>query len=353
MSETQNVFDVIGTYFINVYWFELYKYAIDAFTQQKFPTQEDAYKNTMDRYCNAFTRKPQPHEKANAHYDKIVRDIHKRFQHWFKMPNLSLAGFVDTVTRQLIPKEFYSQLGRQDQNKNIVFNRAMTRALTEFTVYIASEGAKDVLYGRGQGARQYMRQWKLKFIELLFKERDTLYSHFMASKNGVDIDKPTDSINRKALEIMQDQIKKLIHEKAKLQNTIMSYEDAVDKYKQLVGQLRAQNNVLRQGAVAPMAVADPNPGWGTPVTTLGDDDEDGSFESEESSSSGSIVQVHKPVPAPAVTGLVDTPAVQVDHDVMADVMKPMNALEEFSGEDFIEEDDLGSNLSDEVMVADE
>jgi len=259
-DQTRDIFDIIATYFVNTYWFPLYKHSHDAFSERQFSNHADAYKVIVDRYRVAFCTLQDSQGRENANYSKIVTDVKNNYNTWLQM-DLSLGDFIDIVCRQIIPGDVYKTLSRQDNRKDELFRKAITQSVTNFTLYVSTEGLADVMNHRGVDAKKYMSMWKEEFIRILYHERDELYARFMATKSGVNPKKAGNHISREAFDKMTEQIKKLIFEKAKLQKELNMFISAAKRQRQIdaskIAELKAMLEARPAGRVRPAPMALP------------------------------------------------------------------------------------------------
>jgi hypothetical protein len=335
-DNTRDIFDVMSTYFVNCYWNELFKHANDAFVQQQFPTLGESYCEMVERYRRAFTDL-DPNERVNHNYDRILKDIHNSFNFYFQSQS-SYSDFIDTISKQFIPRDLYASLPRQDRRKDEMVRRVLTKVVNTFSMFTATEGLVTVTQGRGQNAQQNMMNWKVKGIELFNKERSDLYARAMAGKTGVDPNKK-EGISREAFEKMQEKIKELIHEKADLRKKLNSHAQYINLLKRKI----AESERDRAEAVA---VADPRVSRRTrlpKITAVEKAIESSEDDDEEEEEEEAIPRINDPEEKD-----------QNPHNPIGQIAAPLDDLSEYSGEDFVNAVELGeSSMSDDAMSADE
>jgi hypothetical protein len=335
MNESRDIFDVLSTYFVNCYWNELFKHANDALIQQQFNSIGDSYCEMVERYRRAFTDY-NPKER-NHNYERILKDIHNSYNFYFRS-NSSYTDFIDVLSKQFIPRDIYASLPRQDRRKDEMVKRVLCKVVNAFSLFTVTEGLSTVTQGRGQRAKDNMMAWKAKGIELFNKERSELYARAMAEKTGVDPNKK-EGISREAFEKMQGKIKELIMEKAELRKQL-------NKYGQYINLLKRRVAELEKEKAQTVVVADPMPRRRvalpkqTAVVAAMDSsvDEDEDEEEEE--------------PLPRINDPNEKD--QSPNDTLAGVADPLENLSEYSGEDFVNNVELGdSDISDDALTADE
>jgi hypothetical protein len=332
-DQTRDIFDIIGTYFVNTYWFPLYKHAHDAFSERQFPNLPDGYKVIVDRYRVAFCTAQDSQGRENPNYSKIINDVKNNYNTWLQT-DLSLGDFIDIVCRQIIPGDVYKTLGRQDNRKDELFRKAITQSVTNFTVYVATEGLADVINDRGPTAKQKMALWKEEFIRILYNERDELYGRFMATKSGVSSRK-ANHISREAFDKMTEQIKKLIFEKAKIQKSLNMFVFAAKKQQEVdAAKIAELTAMLGAGAGRGRA-----PARFTPVLATEPVSSDETFSEEESSEDGSKL--------PKINNPAGDDFLKKGNDLDKSITAPLDDVPEYSGEDFEQKDAPVENSSEE------
>jgi hypothetical protein len=224
----EHIFEVIAVYFTNCYYNDLYKHAVTEWQNKKFKTLDDAYRTTINQYNKAFYKVPASSAPQNKNYFRIINDIKNRYEHYLDHKT-TLGGFIDIICRCILPADVYNKMPRQGTNKDKIFRRALTKAVSMFTVYIVKNGISTVLGQSGdKHPKKSMNKLKEHFIGILTGERDELYSIHMSAKSGIPIDKNTTAAP-KALQEAMARIKKLIKEKAALINIVNTHVDRIKK----------------------------------------------------------------------------------------------------------------------------
>ena len=334
-DQTRDIFDIVSTYFANTYWFHLYKHAHDAYEQRQFGTVEDAYKVMVDRYRIAFSAAQNAQGKENVNYVKIITDLRNQYNTWMQV-NLSLGDFIDVICRQLLPDDTYKSLGRQDTRKDDVFRKTIVQAVTNFTVYVATEGLTDVIRSRDPAAAKPKQlAWKEEFIQILYDLRNDLYGRFMATKTGVNPNKmrnQKDQISKEAFDKMVEKIKQLILDKAKIQKSLNTYIFATKKQmetdKAKIAELEAKLETAYRSIPPKRGMPPPAPIFSTKTVeeSSGSDEDVSSEPPSEERKSSKIERINNPDEE------VTTQQKAQDKEITA----PLDEVPEYSGDDFVE-----------------
>ena len=350
-DQTRDIFDIISTYFVNTYWFHLYKHAVDANNERQFPTLEDAYKVMVDRYRQAFCVTQDAQGRQNQNYNKIVADLQKNYNTWMQT-DLSLGDFIDIVCRQIIPDDVYKKLSRQDNRKDELFRKAITQAVTNFTVFVATRGLVDVI--RNRTSKQAMAAWKEEYIRIMYSERDELYGRFMASKSGVDPTKiQKNQISREAFDKMTEHLKRVIYEKAKVQKELNLYIAFSKKQREVDQSKIAELEALLAGATAGRPAPRRQAPAALPRVEVVQEAAESVEDSSEEPSEASPPKLER-INDPAKDDFLKkkTGVVEASH-----ITKALDDVPEYSGEDFVSkgppDEDDSSEYSSGSMSMDE
>jgi hypothetical protein len=317
-DQTRDIFDIIATYFVNTYWFPLYKHAHDAYSERQFSNLPDAYKVMIDRYRVAFCIVQDSQGRENPNYSKIVTDVKNNYNEWLST-DLSFGDFIDVVCRQIIPDDVYKKLGRQDNRKDELFRKTITQTVTNFTVYVATEGLGYVMNDRGPTCKQRMSLWKEEFIRILYGERDELYGRFMATKSGINPKKSGNHISREAFDKMVEQIKKLIFEKAHLQKELNMFVSASKNQRAVDNAKIAELTALLAGS-RPIGRAPPRVPMAMPTEEVSSD-----VTSEEESSGDNLERINDPSKDDFLS--------KNKQDLGSDITAPLDRIPEYSVDD--------------------
>jgi len=238
-QKTNPIFEVIGVYFANCYWNNLYTSAMDIWSQESLESLDEAYRVAINRYNTAFCKRADKNERINSHYVKIVKDLHQNYKQHLQTSD-TYFGFIDTVVKNFIPENYYKKLSTADDRKNSVFRDVLSKALTRFTLFVAQESTVHVvdadLRKDKNRAIECVTLWKKRFIEFLNQERNKFCSILMAKSSGADIKDPDGipSIPKEICDKLQDKIKELIEEKEKMVKERNQYAKLARTYKGLL-----------------------------------------------------------------------------------------------------------------------
>ena len=229
----EQIFEVVGVYFANTYWNHLHKSAIDEWSEEKFATKEEAFKTTAERYSRAFCAPNDKTERINKHYLAILKDLHNNYKTYLETSD-TLLGFIDTLSRFLLPKEYYKTLARQDPRKDNIIRKILTKTVARFTIFVTQQEAKKAVDDKERKNTRNVEHWKKKIIDLLVQERNEFCSLLLAKNSGVDIKNRDEipSIPKEVCDKLQSRIKDLITEKSEItqeRNKLVKYIGVLKK----------------------------------------------------------------------------------------------------------------------------
>jgi hypothetical protein len=250
MVNQTDVFEVFGAYFTNCYWNHLYDQALQIWSKEGYETLDEAYRTVINRYNMAFCRKAGVKEKINKHYTTIVKDLYKNYKEYLQVSD-TYAGFVDSVVKILIPKNFYEKMSERDFRKDEIFRDVLTKTLTRFTMFVGQEGVAHAVTSalrKKTVALERMNQWKKKYIDLLCQERNNLCGLLLAKNSGVDIRNPEEvpSMPKQVCDKLSERIKQLIGEKNKMIVERNQYAKLAMAYKEVVRKQTTEIETLRR-----------------------------------------------------------------------------------------------------------
>lgn len=235
--QSSEVFEFIGVYFTNAYWNRLFKRAETQWKKKEFREINDAYKTNIEIYNDAFSKKKTERERYNKHYIQILRDLQEEYMKYAKTTNITLVGFIDVVSKCLLPRKEYSQLPRQHRSKDKIVRQALSQSLSKFTIYIIENEIPCIIsnrYAADDVKYKHMTRVKNKFIEFLTFEKEKLYSISIAGRNGVNLEENPMPRTKDIAKPLKKQIKELIAEKSDLISRCNKYVDLINKLKEII-----------------------------------------------------------------------------------------------------------------------
>jgi hypothetical protein len=216
-----STFEIIGCYFIDIFYNHLYLTAQDKHkldparggsASDAGPvsfayvpgSMTDHYKEIVRAYELGIRREPN-------YYEKSIKGLHDYYCAHTKFSAITLADFINRVLGQFLPTEYFNVLTEQD--KFFFLNKIIVKSITKFTDQVLQiEMLKMVIDNHRDESNA--RYWVDKFIDILIVEREQIFRKFVKQeiKRGrkIDIFEDTDEKIDKTI------VDKIIEDKAKL-----------------------------------------------------------------------------------------------------------------------------------------
>lgn len=248
---TEDTFEIISTYFSNIFWNKLYSAALQEWREEKFKKIEDAYQNTIVRYNQAFGSPDQPNERRNAGYKRVVEDLYTHYRRYVDAAD-TLSAFLCNISAHFFPQNQHNRLSAYDTRRESAVRSILTRAVAKFTLYVQNEGIKIVTNPENRkNAAAHVDTWKRQFTSFLTQEKNAFCSILLASENGINPNQNAiPMINKEVFDRLQNKIKTLITEKADLVKTHNNMTRYVQTLTKIVKDKEEENIKLRAELLA-------------------------------------------------------------------------------------------------------
>lgn len=222
-NDYEKLYEVISVYFSNIYFCKLYERARDLYIDVRFKTIEQAYRNAVESFNNAFKQKREIHGRENEYYPQIVGDIARQYN-MFNNVKYSYNTFIDLICKSLVPADTYVDMYQDHITKNNIVRTILVKTVNNFTVYILVnqfERSLDIELRNSKDPeklRSVNHEWKEKFKEMLLQERSEYYSLIVAKRHGVNINNQTeiDMVPVGIVKKLEGKMRELIDEKNKI-----------------------------------------------------------------------------------------------------------------------------------------
>jgi hypothetical protein len=232
-----STFNVIGCYFVDVYYNHLYLNAKDKVNMgASKKSLTDEYKNCVVLYTTALC-------KEDKYYKKTLTGIHEYYQMHTRYSNITLRDFINEFIQQFVPIEYYSIMTETD--KNTILTKIITDIVKQFS--------KEVL--KIDSLRRIIDQHSNeinpdilinKIVEIQTVIRENIFHEFVYNNSKDD----ADTINRDVVDkilnernILANQVKLILKEKCK----VVSELDKAKKIAEYLGsELSSAQHIIQQ-----------------------------------------------------------------------------------------------------------
>lgn len=228
---SEKIFEIIGVYFANCYWNNLYALAQENWKEGKYRTIQEAYEGVIDKYSKAFRSENDVSEKK--HYDRIIKDLYINYRDFLQSHD-TLIEFIDRVSKFLLPNDFYKTLTSRDPKKDTIFRNILTKSIARFTIFLDRHEIEKVTNENNRQNKNNLLEWKKKFIDFFIRERDEFCTLLMAKTSGVNLNKDENWMSKEICDKLRNKIKDLVEEKSNLIKQINDYVKYVDVLKNII-----------------------------------------------------------------------------------------------------------------------
>ncbi len=226
-SKAMAVFDLIGSYFVDIVYNNHYRISKDLVNRGVVGNLTDAYRTTVINYMNGSSR--------DDLFKIIVHKLHEYYQTTSGFGAILISEFQNKVLSQFIPPEYYRDFA--DKHKDKTLKEIIVRTVNEFGDVVLSV---DMLRQIIDNHSNYDNVIRLQdhIIEIFIQQREEFYAKFAAEiskKNaGGTVDKS----------IFNKLKKEYIAEKHKCCELMAEKERAANIIEQLLNKITALENEI-------------------------------------------------------------------------------------------------------------
>ena len=227
---TLSKFDIIGSYFVGVYYNELYKKAENLFLEEKYSTLTESYKSILYNYIK-FT-------KTQQFFTKTIIGIHKYFIESTRFSQMTYKECIDFITSEFIPNDLFKNV-KEHKKYNILYT-VLLNCLEVFTEEILLNHIIKIIDNHSEENNCLLLQ--NIFLKIILLEKDKRYAKFInpEQKNHTIPIELFNNIQKKLIKSSQIN-KQLLHENNELNKTIENNILTQDKYVKEISKLK--NNI--------------------------------------------------------------------------------------------------------------
>ena len=164
---TLSKFDIIGSYFVGVYYNDLYKKAEHLFLEDKYNNLTESYKSILYNYIK-FT-------KTNKFFTKTVIGIHKYFINSTRFTQITYKECIDFIVSEFIPNELFNSV--KETKKYKLLNEILINCLEIFTEDILLNHIIKIIDNHSEESNCLLLQ--NVFLKIILLEKDKMYAKFI------------------------------------------------------------------------------------------------------------------------------------------------------------------------------
>lgn len=170
-------FDIVGSFFVNLFYNELYKKANSLKLQSSDKSTTDIYKSLLIAYADFTTR--------DEFFKQAVKGIHAYVISNTNLIDITHKECVEFVVKEFIPEKLYDSL--RENQKNKLFHDIMISTIKQFISKLLSNYIKLIVDNRNQSNSANSTILQNEFIDIICIEKDKIYAKFLNPKNSQTI----------------------------------------------------------------------------------------------------------------------------------------------------------------------
>lgn len=228
---TLSKFDIIGSYFVNLYYNEFYSKSKNLKFENAYSNITDAYKNVLSSYLE-FTKKSE-------FFKQIIKGIHTYCISTTRYTTMTHKECIDFMVYEFVPSNLWNSL--RENQKNKLFHESIINCITIFTEKIISNHLHIIIDHRDQPENITILQDL--FLSIILFEKDKTFSKFL-NPNSIDSTN-LDLFRDKIKNIVNDK-KKVLEDNKKLKNKINLMDKLVKKNSEVITELQKNNKLILQ-----------------------------------------------------------------------------------------------------------
>lgn len=221
-------FDIVGSFFVNLFYNELYKKANNLKIQSNNKSTTDIYKSLLLAYAD-FTTKEEFFKQA-------VKGIHAYIISNTNLIDITHKECVDFLIREFVPDKMWNSI--RENQKNKLFHSILSSVIKQFISKIISNYIKLVVDKRDNQENSTILQ--NEFLDIICLEKDKTQAKFVNPKDSQTI----------SIEVHKNKVKtlmKAIEDRDRIINTLKdSCQKNVDIIKTLQKELKSKINDMKQ-----------------------------------------------------------------------------------------------------------
>lgn len=250
-QSTLSKFDIIGSYFVNLFYNEFYSKANTLKLNGSYDNLTDAYKSILGSYLDFI--------KKSEYFKQIIKGIHAYCISTTKYTTMSHKECIDFMVQEFIPQKLWNSI--RENQKNKLFHESINNSINIFTTEIISNHLVMIIDNHSHHENIIILQDL--FLKIILLEKDKIYSKFLNPNNNNTISielfktKLLELINeKKDLTLLNDKLHKnvnVLNQLAEKNNTIIielqsknkSYISSINELKKYIEELTLKNNELQ------------------------------------------------------------------------------------------------------------
>lgn len=199
-STTISVFQIVGAYFVDVYYNHLYTEAIKFKTDGKVASVTEGYRHATFAFLTALDNKAKGYKPE--HYNKLIQGINEYFVFWTTYSSLTLSECIDKIVREFVPADYFASLNKE-QKRNIL-RSVLIESIREFTKIVIGEFLGAIIDNHDEPAN--VEALKEKMVDTFIMQRETMFHKFLDCRAG---GRPDEKVDKKFVDKLRTEVIRL------------------------------------------------------------------------------------------------------------------------------------------------
>jgi len=225
-QSTLSKFDIIGSYFVNLFYNEFYSKANTLKLNGTYNNTTEAYKSILGSYLD-FIKKPE-------YFKQIIKGIHAYCISTTRYTTMSHKDCIDFMVNEFIPQKLWNSI--RENQKNKLFHESINHSINIFTTEIISNHLVMIIDNHSH--QENITILQDLFLKIILLEKDKIYSKFLnpESNNTISIE----LFKTKVMELINDK-KDLSVLNNKLTKNIEMLNKLTEKNNSIIVELQSKN----------------------------------------------------------------------------------------------------------------
>jgi hypothetical protein len=175
---TISIYQIVGAYYVDIYYNHLYAEAIKFKTAGSVPSITEGYRHAVYAFLSALDNKAKSYKTEN--YNTLLKGINEYFVEWTTYTTLTLSECIDKIVKEFVPVDYFNALDRE-QKRNIL-RGILIGSIREFTKSVVGEFLGLIIDNHDD--RTNVDMMKDKMIDVFIMQREKLFHQFLDCRTG-------------------------------------------------------------------------------------------------------------------------------------------------------------------------
>lgn len=237
-ERTKSIFEIVGTYLVDIYYNHLYENAMKFMQEGQTKNITDGYRHALFGFNAAFDKKSKYYKIEN--FSDLLNGINAMFSKWTSFGTLTTYECITKIADEFIPTE-YVKTAKRDQKISIVQN-VLVGTIYNMTKFMGKDFIVNII--DQHDIPETITLMKEKIFEILANQREIWYHKFVDINSGST--STDDKVDKSVAERMRQELQKMVDER-------MKYGKVIDElYKQLEA---SQTQIIEKDGIIKKLIA--------------------------------------------------------------------------------------------------